>query len=114
MRTIVPASFVETLGIELARELDRVSLRFGGVQEDAVPVHALDLVIVSPDPRAWPDIVIDSVAVACCRTTELPFFILGASALTRLVLLVREYDQVLHIKSMEDFMAAPHFRDERF
>lgn len=114
VRTIVPSSFIETLGIELGHEVERVSLRFGGVQEDAVPVHHLDLVIASPDPAVWPDIAIDSVAVACCRNTELPFFILGASALTRLVLLVREYDQVLHIRPMEEFMAARHFSDNRF
>jgi hypothetical protein len=114
VHTIIPSSFAESLGLELGPEIDCVGLRFGGVQEDAVPVHDLDLVIVSPDRRIWPDIEIDSIAVACCRTTELPFFILGASALTRLVLLVREYDQVLHLKPMEEFMAAPHFRDEAF
>jgi len=114
IHTIIPSKFMESLGLDAGRELERVSLRFGGVHEDAVPVHELDLVIVSPDPHIWPDIKIDSVAVACCANAELPFFILGASALTRVVLLVREYDQVFHLKPMEDFMAAPHFGDGGF
>jgi hypothetical protein len=114
LHTIIPARFVESLGVDLGTEIDRVGLRFGGVHEDGAPIHHLDLVIASADPGIWPDIEIDAVSVACCRTAELPFFILGASALTCLVLLVREYDQILHLKPMEDFMAAPHFGDEAF
>jgi hypothetical protein len=111
LHTVIPSRFTESLDLDLGRPIERVNLRFGGVHEDSVPVHALDLVVVSPDPAIWPDIEIDAIPVACCRTTELPFFILGTSALMRMVFLVREYDQTCHLKPMEAFMASPHFGD---
>ena len=67
-----------------------------------------------PDLDRWPDIELPQIPVACCATEDLPMLILGSSALLRLVVLLREHDQGLHLKAWEQFALAPHFTDDGF
>lgn len=78
-----------------------------------VPVHRLSLQIVPPHPR-WKPIELPDITVACTAREELPFVILGASALAHLVIVVRDYDQIVHVKAAADFANARHYRDDGF
>lgn len=114
VRTIAPMRELASAGINLGPELERVDLRFGGIAEYDVPVHLLDAAVVSPDSERWPDVELPEIPVACCETEDLPMLILGSSALMRLIVLLREYDQVFHLKPWEQFATATHFADEGF
>ena len=114
VRTIIPRCELDAAGVALGPEVERLGLRFGGIAEGDVPVHLLDVTVVSPDLDWWEGIELPQIPVACCETQHLPVLILGSSALLRLVVLLREHDQVLHLKAWEQFAQAPHFTDDEF
>ncbi len=114
IRTVIPRRDLVDAGVELGPEVDRLNLRFGGFLENDVPVHLVDAVILSPDNSRWGDIELLQIPVDCCVTEDLPTLILGSSALLRLVVLLREHDQILHLKVWEHFAQAPHFTDDGF
>ena len=110
LHTIVPASALE--GIEIGEPVTKLDvLRFCAWEDTEVPVHRLDMSIAAPSP--WKDIELPQVAVAVVPG-ELPFVVLGSTALTHVAVLIRDHDQLVHVKPIGDFHSAAHNRDPRF
>jgi hypothetical protein len=110
LRTIAPLSAFE--GMELGEPEDTIlELDFAKWQLRDVPVHRMSMRVVAPD--GWDDINMPEVPVAVADA-ELPFVVLGSSALCHVVILLRDAEQVIHVKSLEDFRAAKHCNDDRF
>lgn len=110
LRTVASRSAFD---IDLGEPDERIeTLRFASYCSHNVPVYPLSMTVKSPDPRCA-NIPLPSVAVAVVDE-ELPFVLLGAGALAHLVLVLREHDQVLHVKPAHHFAEAPHFEDPLF
>jgi hypothetical protein len=64
-------------------------------------------------PKGWANIPLPDVPVVVADA-ELPFIVLGSSALAHVVVLLRDAEQFVHIKSLAEFQAANHGVDDLF
>lgn len=111
LRTIASKSALE--GVDLGDPDDHIPhLYVSRWDLRNAPVYRLDMCIVAPDSR-WNDIELHDVPVVLADA-EIPFVLLGASALTHLVVLIRDAEQVIHIKTRECFENTKHCRDDNF
>jgi hypothetical protein len=111
LHTVAAGSALE--GIDLGDPVDRLhQLCFAGWTFDRVPVYRMDLRVVAPP--TWPNIDLPDVPVAVVADAQLPFVILGSTALTHLVYIVNDADQRVHLKQHQVFTDAPHYHDRTF
>jgi hypothetical protein len=108
--TVVPLSALE--GIALGDPEARIAaLSFGGWRLFDVPVHRMSMRFVAPEP--WEDISLPETPVVV-TDAELPFLILGSTVLNRVVVLLRDAEQFVHVKPLSAFQRTRHFVDEMF
>lgn len=109
LHTVVSASALE--GIELGEPVRLINLSVCRWELKDAPIHRLDMRIVAPS--AWDNIELPDVPVVVANE-PIPFVLLGSSALTHLVVLIRDADQCVHLKTHEAFEQTRHRRDKSF
>jgi hypothetical protein len=110
LHTIAPLSAFEGIGLG-DPEATISELCFARWNLDDVPVYRMSMHIVAPTP--WGDIPLPECPVVVADA-ELPFVVLGSSVLTHVVVLLRDAEQLVHIKPLAAFQEAKHCVDERF
>ncbi len=68
--------------------------------------------MVAPESH-WKDIELPEVPVAVADV-DVPFLVLGSSALVHVVVLIRDEEQFKHIKPLDMFQKAKHYTDDAF
>jgi hypothetical protein len=110
LHTIAPLSAFERLDLGPAESTIEM-LAFASWTLFDVPIHRISMQIVAP--KGWASIPLPDVPVVVADA-ELPFIVLGSSALAHVVVLLRDAEQLVHIKSLAEFQAANHGLDDLF
>jgi hypothetical protein len=110
LHTIAPLSAFE--GIDLGEPEGTIpELAFAKWRLFDVPVIRLSMCVVGPKP--WRDIPLPEIPVVVADA-DLPFLVLGSTVLAHIVVLIRDAEQLVHIKPLAEFQSAKHFDDETF